>query len=291
MRAEVQSSSVQCSRSIRRLNGCRSPWAMTRRDDGGGWPESQSAGSPVHQHERAAQPGVGSAGEPDWRGGEALPGDLPLDRGLLGGQCRVGHDPQDQRVRGRCDVGEAHQAHRGPEAAGKGLRQAGQLGAGEAGLGPQQLDQPSGLSIRNYHGIYRNGVSRYCRGMSVSAEEPGWPVEVLAARAGLPVRTIREYQTMRVLEPPVRRGRVAFYGEAHLRRLDLIARLQERGYSLAGIRDLFDAWAAGRDLAGVLAGPDGALAEEAPVALDRDSLLAVVSHLPAARLGELVTLV
>lgn len=115
-------------------------------------------------------------------------------------------------------------------------------------------------------------------------------MEVLAARAGLPVRTIREYQTMRVLEPPVRRGRVAFYGEAHLRRLTLIARLQERGYSLAGIRDLFDAWAAGRDLAGVLAGPDGALAEEAPAVLDRDGLKAAVSRLPAGRLSELVTL-
>jgi len=121
-------------------------------------------------------------------------------------------------------------------------------------------------------------------------DEPVWPVEVLAARAGLPVRTIREYQTMRVLEPPARRGRVAFYGEAHLRRLALIARLQERGYSLAGIRDLFDAWAAGRDLAGILAGPDGALAEEAPVVLDRHGLEAAVPRLPADRLGELITL-
>jgi len=126
--------------------------------------------------------------------------------------------------------------------------------------------------------------------VSSAVEEPGWPVEVLAARAGLPVRTIREYQTMRVLDPPVRRGRIAFYGEAHLRRLELIARLQERGYSLAGVRDLFDAWAAGRDLAGVLAGPDGALTEEVPAVLDRDGLEAAFPHLPAARLGELVTL-
>jgi DNA-binding transcriptional MerR regulator len=88
--------------------------------------------------------------------------------------------------------------------------------------------------------------------MSVGVDGPGWPVEELAARVGLPVRTIREYQTMRVLEPPARRGRVAFYGEAHLRRLALIARLQERGYSLAGIRDLLEAWAAGGDLAGIL---------------------------------------
>jgi DNA-binding transcriptional MerR regulator len=126
--------------------------------------------------------------------------------------------------------------------------------------------------------------------MSVAVEEPGWPVEVLADRARLPVRTIREYQTMRVLGPPVRRGRVAFYGEAHLRRLELIGRLQDRGYSLAGMRDLFDAWAAGRDLAGVLAGPDGALAEEAPAVMDRKSLLGAFSHLPVGRLGELIAL-
>jgi len=126
--------------------------------------------------------------------------------------------------------------------------------------------------------------------MSVAVEGPSWPVEELAARAGLPVRTIREYQTMRVLDPPVRQGRVAFYGQAHLRRLALIARLQERGYSLAGIRDLLESWAAGRDLAGILVGPDGALADETPVVLDRRGLEAAVSHLPADRLGELVTL-
>jgi len=120
--------------------------------------------------------------------------------------------------------------------------------------------------------------------------EPAWPVEELASRAGLPVRTIREYQTLRVLDPPARRGRVAFYGQAHARRLELIARLQERGYSLAGIRDLFDAWAAGRDLAGLLAGPDGALAEEAPAIFDRDGLAAAMPHFPSGRIGDLVAL-
>jgi DNA-binding transcriptional MerR regulator len=124
----------------------------------------------------------------------------------------------------------------------------------------------------------------------VTANESGWPVEELAARAGLPVRTIREYQTMRVLQPPVRRGRVGFYSDSHLQRLALITRLQERGYSLAGIRDLFDAWAAGQDLAGVLASPDGAIFEEAPAVLDRSQFDAAVSYLPADRLQELVSL-
>jgi DNA-binding transcriptional MerR regulator len=120
--------------------------------------------------------------------------------------------------------------------------------------------------------------------------EPAWPVEGLAARAGLPVRTIREYQTLRLLDPPARRGRVAFYGQTHLRRLGLIARLQERGYSLAGIRDLFDAWAAGGDLAGLLAGPDGALAEEAQPLLDQDGFAAAFPRLPFDRIGELIAL-
>ena len=135
--------------------------------------------------------------------------------------------------------------------------------------------------------------------MSVDAEEADdaeeaeaaeWPVEVVAARSGLPVRTIREYQTMRVLPPPVRRGRVSYYRDTHLRRLALIARLQERGYSLAAMRDLFEAWAAGRDLAGVLVDPDGLFVDEAPQLLDRGGLGAAVSHVPAERIPDLVAL-
>jgi DNA-binding transcriptional MerR regulator len=79
-----------------------------------------------------------------------------------------------------------------------------------------------------------------------------WSVEDLAQRSGLPVRTIREYQTMGLLPPPERRGRVGIYREGHLTRLRLIARLQERGYSLAGIRDLVTSWRDGADLGEVL---------------------------------------
>jgi DNA-binding transcriptional MerR regulator len=82
-------------------------------------------------------------------------------------------------------------------------------------------------------------------------------VDELARRVGLPVRTIREYQTVALLPPPRRQGRVGIYGASHLLRLQLIARLQERGYSLAGIRDLFSAWRDGAELGEVLGlGPD-----------------------------------
>jgi DNA-binding transcriptional MerR regulator len=84
------------------------------------------------------------------------------------------------------------------------------------------------------------------------AEADELSVDDLARRSGLPVRTIREYQTMGVLPPPERRGRVGVYRPAHLHRLALIGRLQQRGYSLAGIRDLLSSWADGGDLGEVL---------------------------------------
>ena len=79
-----------------------------------------------------------------------------------------------------------------------------------------------------------------------------WTIDELARVAELPVRTIREYQTVGVLPAPRRQGRVGMYGTTHLRRLDLIARLRDRGYSLAGIRDLLGRWGAGADLGEVL---------------------------------------
>lgn len=79
-----------------------------------------------------------------------------------------------------------------------------------------------------------------------------WRIDRLAQMVDLPVRTIREYQTMGLLPPPRRDGRVGLYGPTHLHRLQLIARLQDRGYSLAGIADLLGQWGAGADLAEVL---------------------------------------
>ncbi|MEP6624245.1 MAG: helix-turn-helix domain-containing protein, partial [Acidimicrobiia bacterium] len=68
--------------------------------------------------------------------------------------------------------------------------------------------------------------------------QPPWTIDELARVAELPSRTIREYQTVGVLMPPKRDGRRGLYDVEHRRRLALIARLQARGYSLAGIRDL-----------------------------------------------------
>jgi DNA-binding transcriptional MerR regulator len=79
-----------------------------------------------------------------------------------------------------------------------------------------------------------------------------YSIDELARRADVPVRTIREYQTIGLLPAPQRRGRVGIYGDTHLARLALIDRLQRRGYSLAGIRDLLGAWRNGADLGEIL---------------------------------------
>jgi DNA-binding transcriptional MerR regulator len=77
-------------------------------------------------------------------------------------------------------------------------------------------------------------------------------VDELAQRASLPVRTVREYQTMGLLPAPAKRGRIGVYRLSHVSRLQLIVRLQDRGYSLAGIRDLLQSWRDGADLGEVL---------------------------------------
>jgi DNA-binding transcriptional MerR regulator len=98
-------------------------------------------------------------------------------------------------------------------------------------------------------------------------------IDDLARQSLLPVRTIREYHTMRLLPPPVRQGRVGIYGHQHVQRLGLIGRLQRRGYSLAGIRDLLQAWDAGAGLTSVLGvEPSLTALDETPLRLTQAEL-------------------
>lgn len=73
-------------------------------------------------------------------------------------------------------------------------------------------------------------------------------IDDLAQRAGTTSRNIRAYQARGLIPPPELRGRTGYYGEEHLRRLELIAHLQERGFSLEAIRQTLDAWSSGGDL-------------------------------------------
>lgn len=86
-----------------------------------------------------------------------------------------------------------------------------------------------------------------------------WSIDELAAMVGVPTRTVREYRTLGLIDPPVKQGRVGRYDESHRRRLQLIARLQERGYSLAAIRDLCTASASGQSLDDILGGSSAAI--------------------------------
>ncbi len=109
-------------------------------------------------------------------------------------------------------------------------------------------------------------------------------IDDLARQVQLPVRTIREYHTMRLLPPPERRGRLGLYGDRHVQRLHLITRLQRRGYSLAGIRDLLRAWESGTNLTTVLGVDESQAAlDETPLRLTRAELLQRLPELgPAA---------
>ena len=77
-------------------------------------------------------------------------------------------------------------------------------------------------------------------------------IEDLAHHSGATVRTIRAYQDRGLLPRPERRGRANLYSDAHLARLRQIADLLDRGYTLASIKELLEAWDAGRGLGGVL---------------------------------------
>jgi DNA-binding transcriptional MerR regulator len=77
-------------------------------------------------------------------------------------------------------------------------------------------------------------------------------VDELARRAGTTVRNVRLYQERGLLPKPERRGRRAVYSEEHLSRLQLVLRLMGRGYSLAAIKDLTEAWDRDHDLGHVL---------------------------------------
>jgi DNA-binding transcriptional MerR regulator len=81
---------------------------------------------------------------------------------------------------------------------------------------------------------------------------PELDIDELARRAGTTVRTVRMYQERGLLPPPERHGRRASYRTEHLTRLRLVQRLADRGYSLAAIKDLTDAWDAQHGLAHVL---------------------------------------
>lgn len=119
------------------------------------------------------------------------------------------------------------------------------------------------------------------------AEAPEhYTIDELAAAAGLPVRTVRHYQSEKLLPPPERQGRIAIYQRGHLERLHLIAELQDRGLRLAAIRDAFRRIERGElwldDWLGVGEELRAPWSEERPAMLTSEELNARIGDRPGA---------
>lgn len=82
----------------------------------------------------------------------------------------------------------------------------------------------------------------------LNVEPEGLTIDELAVRTGTTTRTLRLYQTKSLLPPPRIVGRIGYYSEVHVNRLIIIDRLQKRGFSLAGIAELFKIWQQGKSL-------------------------------------------
>ncbi|WP_435225287.1 MerR family transcriptional regulator [Streptomyces sp. Tue6028] len=111
--------------------------------------------------------------------------------------------------------------------------------------------------------------------MSDEAAGAAYRIEDLAHLSGATVRTIRAYQDRGLLPRPERRGRANVYADTHLARLRQIADLLDRGYTLASIKELLEAWDTGRGLGGVLglvAEVDGPWTDEEAARISRAEL-------------------
>jgi len=65
-------------------------------------------------------------------------------------------------------------------------------------------------------------------------------VDELARAAGVPVDTLRFYQSRGLLPPPARRGRIALYSQEHLERVRRIRRLNREGLKLEAVGRLLE---------------------------------------------------
>ncbi|WP_149826253.1 MerR family transcriptional regulator [Streptomyces tailanensis] len=106
--------------------------------------------------------------------------------------------------------------------------------------------------------------------MAEDGERREYRMEELAREAGITVRTLRFYRERKLIPPPRREGRIAWYDDTHLARLRTISALLERGHTLSGIAELAEAFDHGRDV-GELLGL-GAPTEETPVRLTPEAL-------------------
>jgi len=119
-----------------------------------------------------------------------------------------------------------------------------------------------------------------------------YTIDDLASVSQVPSRTIRFYQSKGVLPKPIIKGRVAFYGKAHLERLELIASLQDRGLRIEAIRELVQRIDKGELDIGEWLGLEAQLqqpwANDQPVTVSEDQLYELAGRKRAGLLNDLV---
>jgi DNA-binding transcriptional MerR regulator len=115
------------------------------------------------------------------------------------------------------------------------------------------------------------------------SDEAEYTIDELAQEAGATVRNIRAYQERGILPPPRRQGRVGLYGAAHLARLKIIGSMLARGYTLANVAELVEAWEQGHNVAEVI-GLEAAVTspwtDEAPTHLTPQQMLDLLGAAP-----------
>lgn len=119
-------------------------------------------------------------------------------------------------------------------------------------------------------------------------------IEDLSHLSGTTVRTIRAYTDRGLLPKPGRHGRANVYDDTHLTRLRQIADLLERGYTLASIKELLEAWDAGTglgDVLGLVGAVDQPWSDEEPARIHRADLWAAFGgHLDPGTVQEALDL-
>lgn len=86
-------------------------------------------------------------------------------------------------------------------------------------------------------------------GVEASGE---YRIEELARLAGTTTRNIRVYRDRELLHPPLRVGRIALFNDTHLTRLRLITSMLDRGYNIAHVHEMLNAWEQGKNLGDML---------------------------------------
>lgn len=86
-------------------------------------------------------------------------------------------------------------------------------------------------------------------GVEASGE---YRIEELARLGGTTTRNIRVYRDRGLLHPPLRVGRIALFNDTHLTRLRLITSMLDRGYNIAHVHEMLNAWEEGKNLGDML---------------------------------------